>query len=306
MRRPPGFSIHTRLLWWVLGSAVLGLALPSWGNAIRGAVPVMLAGQVIGVALTLTASEFAVASRRPWTIVATLLVQWTVMPLTGVVLLHLIPSVTVGHGALIVAVAPAEITSALVAILAGGAGALATTCMAGSLALSTVLTPLWIGAVLGSRAHVDARSLMTELVISVTLPLLLGVALRTRFPALMVRRGVFLDVAAISVILVVFVGAGSARGLPVSGGLLTVVLACATLAVIGYAAGCGAGAILHLSRAERRAILFPIGMREFGVATAVAVAIDPPAAAVAGLYGIIIMAASTAAAAALTRAPLNK
>ncbi len=266
----------------------------------------MLAGQVIGVALTLEAGEFAVAHRRPWTIVVALLVQWTVMPLAGEVLLHLIPGATVGRGALIVAVAPAEITSALVAILAGGAGALATACMAGSLALSTVLTPLWIGAALGPTTAIDERSLMAELVFSVALPLLLGVALRTRFPLLARRRQVFLDVAAVSVILVVFVGAGSARGLPVSGVLLAVVLACVTLAVIGYAAGCGAGAVLRLSRAERRAILFPIGMREFGVATAVAVAIDPPAAAIAGLYGIIIMAASTAVASALARAPLDK
>ncbi len=306
MRRPPKFSIHTRLLWWVLGSAVLGLALPSWGHAMRGAVPIMLAGQVIGVALTLTAGEFAVAYRRPWTIVVALLVQWTVMPLAGVLFLHLLPSVTVGRGALIVAVAPAEITSALVAILAGGTGALAAACMAGSLALSTVLTPLWLGTALGSSTAIDERSLMTELVFSVALPLLLGVVLRTRCPSLARHREVFLDVAAISVILVVFVGAGSARGLPVSGVLLAAALACLALALIGYGAGRGAGALLRLDPADGRAILFPIGMREFGVATAVAVAIDPPGAAIAGLYGIIIMAASSAVAAALARAPLNK
>lgn len=306
MKVPGRFSIHNRLLWYVLAAAVLGLAEPSWGITIRGAVPVMLAGQVIGVALTLTVGDFAVASRRPWTVVVALLVQWTVMPLAGLALLHLIPDLTVGHGALIVAVAPAEITSALVAILADGAGALAVACMAGSLALSTVLTPFWVGAALGSSVRIDEWGLMTELVFSVTLPLLAGVVLRTWLPCLAQKREVFLDVAAISVILVVFVGASSARGLPDSGVLLVAALACCTLAVVGYGAGHGAGALLRLPPAEARAILFPIGMREFGVATAVAVAIDPAAAAIAGLYGIVIMAASSAVAAALARVPPDK
>lgn len=286
--------VHDRLLWYVIGAAVLGLLLPGWAIAIQWAVPVMLAGQVIGVALTLTIDEFAGVVQRSWVVAAALLIQWSAMPLAGIALLHFAPDRTVGQGAFIVSVAPSEITSALVAIVAGGSGALAASCMAGSLLLSTILTPLWLAAVLGPAARVDEWGLVSELLLSVTLPLLLGVVLRTRVPALARHRGRCLDVAAISVLLVVFVGAGSARRLPVSGVLIAAAAACVFIAVMGYAVGQGLGRLLGLPLHEKRAVLFPVGMREFGVATAVAVAVDPPAAAVAGLYGIVIMAGASA------------
>lgn len=94
-------SIHSRLVWFVLGAALFGLVLPDVAARLHGLVPLMLAGQVAGVALTLPAGEFTRVVQRPWLLVAALTIQWICFPVAGLILLHLTPDSAVGQGALI-------------------------------------------------------------------------------------------------------------------------------------------------------------------------------------------------------------
>ena len=197
--------VHERLIVSVAVAVGGGLLLPGAAERLTGAVPYMLAGQVLGVALTLTAGQFAVVVGRPAPILVALAVQWTVLPLAGVALFEVVADPTLRTGALLIAVAPAEITSALVALLAAGSGAVAVTCMAGSLAVGTLLTPVWVGAVLGPGAHVESSALITELALSVAVPLVVGVSLRSWRPGLRRLRPRALDMSAVCVVLVVFV-----------------------------------------------------------------------------------------------------
>ena len=277
------------MLYAVLAAAA-GLLLPDVAGGLAGGVPVMLAGQVLGVALTVTARQFAGVARRPLAVLVALTVQWTVLPLAGVALFHLVSDPDLRTGILVVAVAPAEITSALVAVLAAGSGAVALACMAGSLALGTVLTPLWVGAVLGDTAHVDRVALVIELALSVAVPLLLGIAVRSLVPAVDRLRARALDLAAVCVVLVVFVSVGSARSFVLSGSLLPCVGLCAVLLAVGGALG---GAVAWPWRRQpgvATALAFPVGMREFGIAAAVALVVRPGAVGVAGVYGAMLMA----------------
>lgn len=266
-------------------------------------MPLLLASQVLGVALTLPASEFLPVLRRAWVVGGALAVQWIGFPLVGLILWHLAPD-DAGRGALVVAVAPAEITSPLIAIAAGGSAALAVSCMIGSLALSTVLTPLWIAATFGG--HIGERSLIAELLLSVLVPLVVGVGARTGIPAIARYRRSSLDLAAVSVLLVVLVGAGSLRQGLDWWGVAEALGASLVLIALGAALGGITGRLFGLAAAGRRAVLFPVGMREFGVATAVAVAVVPGSvgvAGLAGLYGVLMMAASSLLAQRLNPAP---
>ena len=281
--------VHDRLLWYVIGAAALGMAAPRAAAALQGAVPVMLAGQVAGVALTLDARRLLALVRRPWPVLAAMLVQWTVVPLAGIGLGRAIGPGVVGDGAIICAAVPAEITSSLVAVLAAGSGELAISTMATSLVLGTLLTPVWIATGLGGGAHVDRAALIGELALAVALPLVASVALRSRVPALARQATRCLDLAALSVVLVVFVAAGSARDIVASLSLLGALGVCAALQAVGYGTGLALARTLRLRRPEARALIFPIGMREFGIATAVALAVAPRSAAVAGIYGVMVM-----------------
>jgi bile acid:Na+ symporter, BASS family len=281
--------IHDRLIVYVAAAVAAGLLLPSVAHRLSGGVPYMLGGQVLGVALTLRFGQFAVVARRPLPVGLALAVQWTVLPLAGVGLFNVISDPTLRNGALIVAVAPAEISSALVALLAAGSGAVAITCMVGSLALGAVLTPLWVGTVLGPGSHLDRPALIAELTLSVAVPLFVGVSLRTWWPGLHRLRSRALDLSAACVVLIVFVSVGSTRAFVLSPSLLPCIGLCAVLLLIGYGVGLALAWPWRHHAHLWRALVFPVGMREFGIAAAVALAVSPGAVGVAGVYGAMLM-----------------
>ena len=100
-----------------------------------------------------------------------------------------------------------------------------------------------------------------------------------------------------SLLLVVFVGAGAARPLLVSARVGEALALASGLVVWGALLGTGVFAPHRRDRSAGLALAFPLGMREFGIATAVALSVAPLAAGFGGLYGILMMfvAASSAA-----------
>ncbi len=291
--------LHDRLLWYVIAAGGLGAALPGVAARLQGAVPLMLAGQVTGVTLTLSAGRLLRVLRRPGVLLGALAVQWAVVAPAGILVGRALGTGTVGSGTVVCAAVPAEITSSLVAVLAAGSGELAVALMAGSLALGAVLTPLFVEAGLGGRAHVDVAALLVELGLCVALPLVAGITLRSTVPALSRQAPRCLDLAALSVVLVVFVAGGSAHELLGTWDLPAAAGAALLLQALGYGAGIGFGAALRLPRASRRAVLFPMGMREFGMAVAVSLTVAPETAAVGGVYGVLVMVTGPALAARL-------
>ena len=282
--------VRHRLLPWVLVAAVVGVLLPQSTTALNPLVPVFLAGQVLGVALNLTPSEVRAAGRQLPLIGTALICQWTLLPAFGLVLHLVAPTPVLAAGILICAIAPSEITSGLMATIAGGDTAIATACMAGSLALSVVLTPLWLEVGLGPSAHFDALGLAVELVLSVLLPLVVGVSLRAVLPRLAQWRHHFLDLSAFCLVLVVLAGTASARQVLLSSSIIVALGLVVGLLFWGGAVGLGLGRLMRLSHRRATAVGFPIGIREFGVAIAVSVAVRPGASAVGGVYGIVMVA----------------
>ncbi len=297
--------VRHRLLPWVVLAVAVGLAVPTTSSALVPVVPVLLAGQVLGVSLNLTPADFRAAARRAHLVGAALLLEWTVLPALALLVSRAIPSRELASGVVICAIAPAEITSGLMAAVAGGDAALATSIMAGSLALATVLVPVWLGLALGGAAHFNPLSLVGELGLSVLLPLLAGVLLRVRFPSLARHRHIFLDLSAACLVLVVLAGMGPARPALLSATLLPIVLLAGAILLAGGALGWGLGRGLSLPRRTAAAVGFPVAIREFGVAIAVAVAVLPRAAAVAGVYGILMVAGAGTVAAWLGRPALS-
>jgi BASS family bile acid:Na+ symporter len=297
--------VRHRLLPWVVLAVGVGLAVPRASGTMVPVVPVLLAGQVLGVSLSLTPADFRAAARRVHLVGAALLLEWTVLPGLAVLSSRVIPSRELASGVVICAIAPAEITSGLMAAVAGGDAALATSIMAGSLALATVLVPLWLGVALGGTARFAPLPLVGELGLSVLAPLLAGVLLRARFPRLARHRHLFLDLSAACLVVVVLAGMGPARPALFSAKFLPIVLLAAAVLLAGGALGWGLGRTLYLPHRTATAVGFPVAIREFGVAIAVAVAVLPRAAAVAGVYGILMVAGAGTVAAWLGRPALS-
>src|SRR5487761_35848 len=249
--------VRHRLLAWVVVAAAVGVALPRGAAVLAPLVPVFLAGQVLGVALNLTPGEMHAAGRDARLIGLALLVQWTVLPGLGL-LLHLVaPTPLLAVGIMICAASPAEITSGLMATIAGGDAAIAVACMSGSLALAIVLTPFWLAVGLGAAARIRPTALVLELALSVLLPLVAGITLRWRFPRIARWRHHFLDLSAVCLVLVVLAGTTSARGVLTSPAILTTLPLVGALLAGGGLAGWGFGRLLRLRRRQAVAVGFP-------------------------------------------------
>ncbi len=292
-------ALHEALVPLVVLAAGMGVAFPAAARALRPGVPEMLAAQVAGVALTIPFAELSPVLRRPKTVLAALAVQWATQPLAGLALYHLAGGGRIGTGAFITSSAPAEITSALVAVVAGGTAVMAAALMTASVAAGCVLTPAWL--LLLAHGHVDPGGLVPELVLSVAVPLAAGVAVRSRTPRLAAHPRPLLDLSGAGLLLVVFVGAGGARSLLLSAGIGKALLFAALLVLAGSIVA-GTFAALAGGAAERRIALgCPIAMREFGIATAVALAIAPGSAGFGGVYGVVMMLGAAAAATVMRR-----
>lgn len=295
-------ALHEVLAPLVMIAALAGVLLPNQAHSLRALVPEMLAGQVLGVAMTVAARDLVSQRKHLRYLLLSLVLQCAGLPLVGYALLRVSHGDLAGKGAFITSVAPAEITSALVAVVAGADAATGAAMMTLSVALSCVVSPLWLILLEGRTGNASGLSLVAELVLSVGLPLGAGVAIRERWPRMATHPRRWLDLAGVSLLGVVFVGGGSARPLLLSGRITEALLFVAVLIVAGMALGSIAFALGRRSPSVALGAAFPVGMREFGIATALALAVAPNAAGFGGLYGILMMLSATLLASAIRRA----
>ncbi len=319
LRRTAGL-VTGGLLFWTPLAATLGIV--AHGAASRGMplIPLLLAILVFATGFTVPPARLAAVLQRPARLLAVLVLQYGPLSLLAYLLSRLPVSAAVSTGILVLGAAPSEITSGVMVLLAGGDTALGTAQMAASLLASTVLTPALLTLYAGGSLYVDRAGLVQELTLSVALPLFAAVALRGAATRRGARAGMdaslalwdeavapaafpgpgldsfvaALDVllpavAALAVIVLIFIIAGTARGVLLSGDLFASVGECLVLNIAGYAAGRTLFRIMRAPEPAVRAAVFTTGMREFGVAATVAATVLPAATGVTGVYGILIL-----------------
>ncbi|MCL4532459.1 MAG: hypothetical protein M1582_04615 [Actinobacteria bacterium] len=280
-----------RLIYWILLAGLFGFLFPGPAAAGGFLVPWLLFTMMLGLGLTLKPGDFRGALR--WREAAAALgVQLVAIPGTALALRLMLPPGPLSDGVLVLGLVPAEITSALMVGLAGGDVPLSTML----LVLSMVVSLLVIPFTAGPQA---AGALSIELLLSVLLPLGIGILVRARYWRPSVDACWALSAA--SVVGLVFIACAPLKGVDVVS-LVTL----AGLALVMVASGFGWGALAaRLVGVNGRALVsfaFFGGMREFGVAAAVALSAYPAGAALpAAVYGPVMMLAAGTVASRLRR-----
>jgi bile acid:Na+ symporter, BASS family len=271
----------------VVAAALAGLLLPG-AAGLRSMVSPILFVMIFGMGLTLTLGEFASVFKRPVRVLAVLLVQYSVLPVTAWLLTRFVADPDLRMGFLIVAVAPSEITSALMVFLAGSDAALGTGAMSLSVLVAPLAMPALLGALGGQSIHLNVGSMFLNLAVVVAVPVLVGAALRTRFARLQAYADECSTVASVMVLLLILVAAANART-QLNVGIISVAALLLAFNLIGYVAGWLTGRVVTRN-GDVRPYVFTIGMKEFGVAMAVALAFFPTKASLpATLYGVIML-----------------
>ena len=171
------------LLLFVIAVAAAALARPAPGRAAsaRDGIDAALAVLVFATGLSLRLADLA-AVRTAWRRVAlALAVSTAVLPALAWAASQLIGDPVLRSGMQTVGVAPAEVATVALCVIAGGEVAVCAVILAAS-TLVTVLAAGPVLALAGAAGPVPAAGLLGTLLVVVALPLAAGVGLRAAWP----------------------------------------------------------------------------------------------------------------------------
>ena len=274
------------LLLLVLAVAAAGVALPGPGRAAAagGGIDAALAVLVFATGLSLRLADLA-AVRTAWRRVAVALAVSTVaLPALAWAASRLISDPVLRSGMQTVGVAPAEVATVALCVLAGGDAAVSAVILAAS-TLVTVLAAGPVLALAGAAATVPAGALLGTLLVVVALPLAAGIGLRAVW-APGARADPAVRIGAVVALLALLWQVASQIRL--EAGYLRVIAALA--AFLAGSALLGGLLSVRLPAGRGVAVLLPVALRDFAVAAGIAAtAFGPAAAAPLGVYGVFVL-----------------
>ena len=234
-------------------------------------VSVLLGVIMLGMGITLSFDDFRRVLAMPRGVAAGVILQFTIMPLTGMALANLLglaPGLAVGL--ILVSCCPGGTASNVVTYLARANLALSVTMTMASTLIAIALTPLLTGWLAGVFVEIDRASLFREMVAIVLVPVVAGVLLNRYFPRLTQVASTYSPLLSVLTV-VLIVGGIIARSKPLieaNFGILIVSV------VLLHASGFGLGYLLaHLFRLgvpEQRTIAIEVGMQNSGLGATLA------------------------------------
>ena len=298
--------IEDNLLPLVLLTALVGMLVPASGIVLQGAIAPMLAALMFVVSLTFDAQAVGMVLRRPSRQIWALALVYGPMSIAGWLTGRLVFGTgNLAAGQTLVGTLPTDVSAPLLVLLAKGNVALAAVLNAVNTALSPFIVPFLFLLLTGIELNVPVPHIVLELVLTVLVPTVLGVWLRTRFRT-SVQRWDHVYPAAGSILylalLLAVVGpnAEAIRGYGWYAALIA--LAALSLNLIGYVVGSFAR-VFTSDRAELTAYLFTVSKKEFSIAAAFVAASGLPSeiAVPAAFFAVIQMITSPIAAKLLAK-----
>jgi BASS family bile acid:Na+ symporter len=274
-----------------LAAVAAGLALVVPSEAVAKRSDLVLAALVLFTALGIAPAQLATLRDRRAALAALVLAPFAVLvPVAwGVSRLFAGP---VRDGVLALGVSSTEVAAVGLVALAGGSAVLALGALTGSLVVAALAGPVVLGWVAGAGADVAVGELVGRFALVVLVPLAVGLALRSRLERLAAAEGELAALATLAVVVLVYGAMSGAR----EGGQLPSAVAASSLFLL--LSGAPVAAWAALAPAELRVTGgLVIELRDFAVAAALATqAFGPPAATVAGVYGVLMLLVGAAAA----------
>lgn len=231
----------------------------------------LLAVTMLGMGMTLSVPDFTMIARRPVPVVVGVLSQFSVMPLVGWTVAHLVPLPDeLKVGIILIGCVPGGTTSNVCSFLAKGNTALSVSMTALSTMLSPVVTPLLTLWLAGTYMEVPAGSMALSIVQIVLLPVGAGLLLNMFAHRQVARvQPIMPWVSVIAIAGVVAAVVSRSQALIATAGLLMFV-AIAVENAIGYGLGYAVARLIGVSRRDRRTISIETGLQNAGLGSTLA------------------------------------
>jgi BASS family bile acid:Na+ symporter len=274
----------TRLfpLWAILISA-LAWHQPELFISFAGWIVPLLAIVMFGMGLTLHPADFNYVLQMPGLVIAGITLQYTIMPLTALLLAALMgldPLVTAGM--ILLGTCPGGTASNVICYLARGNVALSITLTAISTLLAVLLTPALTYELVSTSIDVPAWDMLLSILYMVIIPVSSGVLLNHLVGSrLKPVSDIFPLVSVVAIVFIIaIIVALNADNFEQIG--LAVVVAVILHNAAGLFLGYYGSRLLGYSPTECRTVAIEVGMQNSGLAVALAIKYFSAAAALPG------------------------
>ena len=267
---------------WVLVLVISSLSYPeffrNWGDfELKTLITPLIQLIMFGMGTMLSLADFARVLKMPRAVVIGMVLQFTVMPLTGALLARLFGfPPEVAAGLVLVGSCPGGVASNLMTYLARGNIALSVTMTACSTLASPLMTPLMMTMLAGQYVKIPFWDMMLTIIQFIIVPVVAGLVANWTLRKLNLR-GPWLDrllswVAMASICFIVGIITSLSRDQ-----LLQVGAALMAAAVIhnaaGYLFGYWGAWLFGLDESSRRTVAIEVGLQNGGMASGLAVSV---------------------------------
>jgi len=235
---------------------------------------------MFGMGTTLTAHDFEGVVKRPWCVAVGAVLQFTVMPLAGLAVAHVLGfEGELAAGMVLIGSVAGGMASNVVAYLAKANVALSVTMTCVSTLLSPLVTPFLMQRLAGAYVEIDTMKMMIEMCKIVILPVGAGWLVRLALGARYERHRKPIDlclqaIAMSGILFSLVVCLAPNRDLLMRAGhlvLLSSVLHTAVGYSLGYVIPKLLGRVLPIDERDARTVAIEVGMQNGGMAAALAV-----------------------------------
>ena len=268
---------------WAPCAALLGFFFPEQLTPLKQFIVPLLIVVMLGMGLTLKPTDFANITKYKSAIFTGMFLQFSIMPLTALLLSQLFALNTeLTIGLVLVGSVSGGVASNVITYLAKGNVALSVSMTTLSTLLSVVMTPLLLTLLVKSSVEVPAQAMLLSLFKIILLPVALGVTLNKVIPHQIVKiKGILAPLSVISILIIIAIIVALNNDKLATVGL---VIFFATLLhnVIGLCLGYGACYLLGFDSKTSRTIAIEVGMQNSALATALALKFFTPISALPG------------------------
>ena len=268
---------------WAIALSILAYYIPAPFIELKPGIIPLLTIIMFSMGLTLSVEDFRRALSMPRLIFSGLILQYTVMPLTALVISRLLQlDAALAIGLILVGTCPGGTASNVITYLAKGNVALSISLTSISTVLAIALTPLITLLIADSAIDVPALKMLVSIMFIVILPVTLGITLKHFFSYRVRRIEHWLPLLAVSAIVLIIAIITALNVGQFSQLSINILLAVALHNLFGLFIGYNGAKLLGYGAKECRTLAIEVGMQNSGLAVALAIKHFSAAAALPG------------------------
>jgi BASS family bile acid:Na+ symporter len=167
---------HAWVFAFVAASMVYPIAFGSWfGVDLKILIVPLIQIIMFGMGTTLSVADFGRVFKMPWPVLVGFVLQFSVMPLTGLALAKIFGfEAEIAAGVVLIGSCPGGVASNLMTYLAGGNVALSVTMTSCSTLVSPVMTPFLMDKLAGQFIEINFLNMMFGIINMIIVPIVAG------------------------------------------------------------------------------------------------------------------------------------